>query len=58
MLINQKKVKQFALGKSESLRNGKFTRVSKEFLNEMDSLLRAKIIEYIQRLPSVGCTIK
>lgn len=58
MLINKKKVKEYALDISKSTRNGKFTRVSGEFLIHVEALMKEKIRAYIQSLPSVGCTIK
>lgn len=58
MLINQKAVKQYALDASKKYRNGKFTRVSKEFLIYIESQLKVKIGLHVQSLPSVGKTIK
>ena len=57
MLINQKAVKQYALSIGAA-RHHKFTRVSKEFVLTMDAVLKNKIREHIQTLPSVGKTIK
>jgi len=58
MLINKKACKIFALGVSAAKRNGKFTRVSGRFFDECEAALRHKITDYVQRLPSVGKTIK
>lgn len=58
MLINKKHVKQYALDVSKQSRNGKFTRVSNDFLILIEAILKERIRLYIQTLPSVGKTIK
>lgn len=58
MLINKKHVKQYALEISQSTRNGKFTRVSGEFLIHIEAVVKERIRTYVQSLPSVGKTIK
>jgi hypothetical protein len=57
MLINKKHVKTFTLDYCKANRP-KFTRVSNEFYNHLDFVLREKIRAYVHTLPSVGVTIK
>jgi hypothetical protein len=56
LLINKKAVKTFALEVSKN-RHHKFTRVSGEFLSEMDAHLRSTIRARVMSLPSKGKTI-
>jgi len=55
-LINKAACKKFAL-EIAKLRFHKFTRVSKEFLDDMDACLRATIRTRVNGLPSSGKTI-
>lgn len=56
MLINKKKVKEFALEMAKS-RSHKFTRVGNYFLLKCEGNLKQFITGYIHRLPSKGKTI-
>ena len=56
MLINRKKVKEFALEMAQH-RAHKFTRVSSEFLIKCEANLRTFIRNQIHSLPSKGKTI-
>lgn len=55
-LINRSAVKKLALGIART-RAHKFSRVSAEFLVEMDARLRGMIVSHIHNLPSKGKTI-
>ena len=55
-LINKKAVKELALNLAKN-RYHKFTRVSKEFLEQMEFNLRGSIQRHIEGLPSKGKTI-
>ena len=57
MLINRKKVKEFALEMAKS-RAHKFTRVGGEFLLKCEGHLKTFIRDYVHRLPSKGKTIR
>lgn len=56
MLINRKKVKEFALEMAKS-RAHKFTRVGSEFLIKCEANLKEFIRNSVRRLPSKGKTI-
>ena len=56
MLINRKKVKEFALEMAKH-RAHKFTRVGSEFLVKCEANLREFIRGQVHRLPSKGKTI-
>jgi hypothetical protein len=56
MLINQSKVRQFALEMAKS-RAHKFTRVGKDFLIKCEGTLKTYIRNEVHRLPSKGKTI-
>lgn len=56
MLINISHCKQFALEASAG-RAHKFTRVSREYLEDLDSRVRELIRKDLRGLPSVGKTI-
>ena len=51
MLINQSKVKEFALGMAKG-RAHKFTRVGGEFLAKCEGQMKAYIRDQVHRLPS------
>jgi len=57
MLINRKKVKEFALAMTAH-RNHQFTRVGKRFYIVAEAHLKEFIRVYVQRLPSKGKTIQ
>ena len=57
MLINRKKVKEFALEMAKH-RAHKFTRVGSEFLVKCEANLREFIRGQVHRLPSKGKTIR
>ena len=56
MLINRKKVKEFALEMAKS-RAHRFTRVGSGFLVRCEGILKEHIRNHIARLPSKGKTI-
>jgi len=56
IFINKAQVKKFALEVAKN-RYHKFTRVSNEFLVDVDSKIRGIIINHVNSLPSVGKTI-
>lgn len=58
MLTSPSKVRQFALDQAPKLRSHKFTRVSKDFLEAIESEVRMAITRRIQSQPSVGETLK
>ena len=58
MLINKKAVKAYALGVSESKRAGKFKRVSAQFLDRVEFIVRETVRKEIERHPSLGVTLK
>ncbi len=57
MLINQTKVKQFALEMAKG-RAHKFTRVGGDFLAKCEGQLKAFIRQQVHSLPSKGKTIR
>jgi len=57
-LINQKMVRDLALAISTNERNGKFKRVSKEFLLEINENVRVVVTDRVKRHPSMGQTLK
>lgn len=57
-LLNRSAVKKRALDIAESKRNGRFNRVSKEFLDRIEARLAAMILAEVERHPSVGKTLK
>jgi hypothetical protein len=56
LLIRKADVRRFALEKAK-LRHHKFTRISKEFIENCDAQLRVFIEVHINSLPSKGKTI-
>ncbi len=56
MLINQRKVREFALAMAQS-RAHKFTRVGKDFFIKCEGYLKNFIRSEVHRLPSKGKTI-
>jgi hypothetical protein len=57
-LLNKAKVREFALQLSAENRGGKFTRVSSEFIERIESKVRNLVRQEIHSHPSVGCTLK
>ena len=56
MLINRKKVKEFALEMAKH-RAHKFTRVGRDFFIKCEANLKTFIRSHVHRLPSKGNTI-
>lgn len=56
-LVNRSAVKKMALQLSKDNRAGKFTRVSAEFLERVNSATDAYIRQAVQNHPSVGKTL-
>lgn len=56
LLINKAAVKKFAL-EIAKLRYHKFTRVSQQFLDDMDALVRTAIRNRVAGAPSKGQTL-
>lgn len=54
---NQTNIKKYALAVSLESRQGKFTRVSKDFLNRIESKTRMLIQAEVKNHPSVGVTL-
>jgi hypothetical protein len=57
MLINQARTKLLALAWSQKFRNGKFTRVSKAFLEDLDRTVKRELEHKIRTHPSKGKTL-
>lgn len=57
-LVNSSAIKKLALGISESTRNGKFTRVSNDFLDRISDKVAALVREEVTAHPSLGKTLK
>jgi hypothetical protein len=56
-LLNRSKLRQFALAMAAD-RHHKFIRVGDEFFTRCEAHLKNHIRDQVQRLPSVGKTIK
>ncbi len=56
-LINRKEVRRLTLELAADMGRGRFTRVSTEFLEEVNAQLRAWIAGRIHRAPSIGKTL-
>ena len=56
--INRPVTKRRLLELSKSMRNGKFTRISKEAIDELESKHEASMRAMVHSHPSVGKTIK
>jgi len=56
-LINRARLRRYALDVGAQ-RHHRFTRVGGEFIDKADAQLRTWARDYIQRLPSVGKTIR
>jgi len=57
-IISRTNVKRLALEVSAQHRAGKFTRVSKDFLDRIEAVTKRTIVSEVQRHPSVGKTLK
>jgi len=55
--INRQAIKRMALDLSEATRNGKFTRVSAEFLERINAKVAAIVREEVASHPSKGKTL-
>jgi len=58
MIVNQRKVRDLALAKSKEYRNGKFTRVGKEFFVAIDGVVHRLVEDRVRTHPSKGKTLK
>lgn len=56
-LLNKKAVREYALAQVKHLRNGRFTRISKEFFDDLETATRQTIAARVHRAPSVGKTL-
>lgn len=58
-ILNQSATKKFILNRFKELRAGKpMTRVSKEYLDDLERWLKDRIFRDIQKHPSIGVTFK
>ena len=57
-IISRATVKRLALKLSADHRAGKFTRVSKDFLDRIEAITFNAIVSEVRRHPSVGKTLK
>jgi hypothetical protein len=57
MLVNRKAVRQLSLDCSTKYRSGKFTRVSKSFLEKIDHAVRQAVEIEVKSHPSIGKTL-
>lgn len=57
-LLNRKKTKDYALEVSAATRGGRFTRVSKGFLDRIEAKMRSIILHEVHAHPSTGVTLK
>lgn len=58
-LLNHSATKKFVLSRFKDIRSGPpMTRVSREYLDELESFLRNKIFRDIKSHPSIGITFK
>ena len=57
-IISRTNVKKLALEVSAQHRAGKFTRVSKDFLDRIEAITKRAIVSEVRRHPSVGNTLK
>jgi hypothetical protein len=56
-ILNKTAIKTIALGLADKRFKGKFTRVSKEYLDDLEARVRNMIEKDIFCLPSVGKTV-
>jgi hypothetical protein len=58
-ILNRSQAKRFVLARFKEMRSGSpMTRVSKEYLDDLERWLKDKISRDIQRHPSIGVTFK
>ena len=57
-IISRTNVKKLALEVSAQHRAGKFTRVSKDFLDRIEAITKRAIVSEVRRHPSVGKPLK
>ena len=57
-ITSPSKVRAYALEAAAEMRGGKFTRVSKEFLDRIEVKVRNVVAQEIHAHPSVGRTLK
>lgn len=57
-LLNHTHVRAFALEVSKQHRNGRFKRVSAEFMEKLEASIKARIVSEVTRHPSLGITLK
>jgi len=57
-LINRTAVKSLALAASADSRGGKFTRVSKDFLDRIETKVRILTVNEVRAHPSCGVTLR
>ena len=57
-LINRRQCKTYALEISDRYKGGKFTRVSQQFLDDIEEDVRVMVYKRVMSHPSVGRTLK
>ena len=57
-LINSSKVRDLALAVARQERNGRFSRVGREFLEHINEQVRVIVVDRVKRHPSLGVTLK
>ena len=57
-LINRTNCKKYSLEISERFKGGKFTRVSAQFLDDVEETVRVTIYKKVMNHPSLGRTLK
>jgi len=57
-LLNHAACREYALEQVKQLRHGRFTRISKEWLDELEGHLKASIAARVHRAASIGKTLK
>jgi hypothetical protein len=57
-LINKAALRRLALDLSKQHRRGKFTRVSKEFVDRIEARLILLVHDEVKRHPTLGVTLK
>lgn len=57
-LLNKSAAREYMLAQSKNLRAGKFTRVSKSFMDAAEASLKNRICEMVKQHPSIGKTLK
>jgi hypothetical protein len=57
MIVSPSKIRDLALAVSKEARQGKFTRVSKDFLDRIEAKTYALVVAEVKAHPSVGKTL-